>query len=301
MFRNIVVGYDGSPQADRGIDLASWLAGPSGGNVALVNAIPFFRTFSYPLNGLSYPEEVRHRAQTTLRRGAARVGTSLAWETEVRADASVASALLDAAQERNADLIALGATHHGQGGRTVGRAVVQRLLHQARCAVAVAAPDGRTLPETGVRITVAYDGSAAADAALDGACEIAAARQGSIHLCGVPHSPVLAEPAERGGRLALTETDLRRRIDAKVDEVGDRLPVRGTVLHGSVLPTLADAAARGDLLVVGTRARSLVRRAIAGSVAAGLLNRAQVPVIVEREPAEVAADQHEGGRDAISA
>jgi nucleotide-binding universal stress UspA family protein len=94
-FRTVVVGCDGSPQADDAVALALQLMDRRRGRLVLTH---------------------------------------------------VARGLNEVAETEHADLIVLGSTHFGAIGRLGNRTIVQRLLHGAPCAVAVAAP-GQRLPE----------------------------------------------------------------------------------------------------------------------------------------------------------
>lgn len=102
------------------------------------------------------------------------------------------------------------------------------------------------------------------------------ARLEVVH-CRPPLSPELDVygPAAAGPKLARVEAALRRRFrgaDALHVVVGD---------PGRVLPRLAKER-EADLVVVGTHGRMGAARALSGSVAAQVMRRCRVPVLVVR-------------------
>jgi nucleotide-binding universal stress UspA family protein len=122
--------------------------------------------------------------------------------------------------------------------------------------------------------TVAIDGSGAANAALELAIDLAACRERALHIVYVAthgEDPSFAtsilEPAAKRVRAA-------------------RVPVEVRTLHGAAARAIADGA-RADnsvLIIMGTHGRSGIARAALGSVAAGVIQDARLPVMVVRQP-----------------
>jgi nucleotide-binding universal stress UspA family protein len=122
--------------------------------------------------------------------------------------------------------------------------------------------------------TVAIDGSDAANAALELAIDLAARRERALHIVYVAthgENPSLAtsilEPAAKRVRAA-------------------RVPVEMQTLHGAAARAIADGARRDSsvLIIMGTHGRSGIARAALGSVAAGVIEDARLPVMVVRQP-----------------
>jgi nucleotide-binding universal stress UspA family protein len=80
------------------------------------------------------------RAEATLERGARRLDDEVPRRLVSVPESSVPRALRDVAIDERADLIVLGACHRGMAGRALGLGTAQRLLRDAPCAVAIAAP-----------------------------------------------------------------------------------------------------------------------------------------------------------------
>ena len=186
---------------------------------------------------------------------------------------AVARGLVDAARERGADLIVLGA------GRTA-----LHVAHSAPCAVAVAPADyGERGPFR--HVGVAYDGTAEAEGALREAYDIAARdraavtlywtlRDGTVAYAGMPSPEVdtLAQAVRRQAQEAL---------DAAADSAPDGVNPETVLLRGDPardIPREADGIV--DLLVVGARRLGPLHRALTGSVSDQLLLGAAAPVLV---------------------
>jgi nucleotide-binding universal stress UspA family protein len=138
------------------------------------------------------------------------------------------------------------------------------------------------------RILVAVDGSEHAQHALEWAVQLAPQVGASVVLAYVvPPAAVLGEPT------LINVMELERQHEQYAQGLLDGLRMkyaRGTlqleaqVLHGNPAEALADAAGSlgADLVVVGTRGRGAVSRALLGSVAHRLVQICPVPVLVTR-------------------
>jgi len=113
----ILVAHDGSTQADKALDVAVGIAGKSGGSVVLVNVIPDLCLASEEI-GLETCELVTRSLTDEAGKSMGKVMARLA---EKGVDATLlikngrpADAILEAADEVAADLIAIGSTgKHG--------------------------------------------------------------------------------------------------------------------------------------------------------------------------------------------
>jgi nucleotide-binding universal stress UspA family protein len=284
-FHTIVVGYDGTTQADDALALAEHLLDREHGRLVLVDVFPFYRAFASPFPVGTYAMGLQDEARRTLELASARLGPDIRRTLMPVADSSVARAINDVAESEHADLIVLGSTHRHAVGRMAGRTTVQRLLHGAPCAVAVAVAGQR---EAGPvhRIGVAYDGSAEADAALHTAYELAAMEGAGVVVCRATEimliGPTYIVTDEDDRVREVVEERARRELDEALAQAPDGVPAEGLIVTGSAGATLADAFAGfgADLLVCGSRSYGPLHRVLAGSTALALVAHAESAVLI---------------------
>jgi nucleotide-binding universal stress UspA family protein len=196
-----------------------------------------------------------------------------------------AQALIETAQDDEADLIVVGAHHAGGPERLKLGSTAGRVVHGAPCPVAIvpgAPRDGQMRT-----IAVAYDGREPADTALQYGAALARALSARLVLMAV----VEQFP---GGRWERSEDDglyhdaLAARADAAADALPPELEVEVQILTGVPGEAIVDACKDGiDVLATGSRAYGPVRDALVGSVSHYLAAHAPCPVIVV--PRQVAA------------
>ena len=211
------------------------------------------------------PAEIEQRYENARRTlSAARATCPQAQERVLFGDP--APAIVGAARELDATLVAVGGPHRSRLGDVVLGAVATHLLHDAPCSVLVArpAPDEAAFPRS---IAVGHDGSRGAADAVAVAKELAHRFSAELRILaatgGAPVRPerLAAEPLLEWSSLAPVET-----LTAASDEV--------------------------DLVVVGSRGLPGLRSL--GSVSERVGHLARSSVLVVREPAAVVAE-----RDAV--
>jgi nucleotide-binding universal stress UspA family protein len=178
-------------------------------------------------------------------------------------------ALLAAAAERRTDLVVVGTRGVGLAADQALGSTALQLLARADVPVLVV-PDRQDVPSVEVRrVTVGFDGSPDASAALDWAVDIAG-RVGAA--CEVAIAADDAAPA----RLQAVVEDACRPLHRK------GLPYRVTVRRGEPAPTIEGIAAAGqaDLLVLGSSGEGLDGDPLAGSVSRMVAHHAGRPVVV---------------------
>jgi nucleotide-binding universal stress UspA family protein len=188
-------------------------------------------------------------------------------ETLVVTGPSIATGLRDVIAAHDAELLVLGSSHLGPTTRALRGDVALEAVRDAPCAVAVA-PLGyaATEPHAPHAIGVAWDAGDEAAEALEWAVQLAERTGGELRIINV--SPRFQADLERGERLE----ELRREVAERVDAV---LELR----NGE--PAHELAAVKGlDLMVVGSRAGSPLKRVMLGSVSADVLHHAPFPVLV---------------------
>ena len=213
-------------------------------------------------------------------------------EVTVVSTPPVAAVLREAARF-DADVIVLGWRGHGAVRRFLVGSVSRGVVRDARCAVLVVRRRQREVR----RIVVGVDGSANAQRAVALLNRLPAPRGGHVTLVsavdhlGVPSHPLAPRAAAatlvaegtriNADRMAQAEKALAS-AEAALTGAGWRVRTRVTV--GAPLRELLAIvdSADADLLVVGARGVSGMRRLLLGSVAEGALNRCPVPVLVVR-------------------
>jgi nucleotide-binding universal stress UspA family protein len=133
------------------------------------------------------------------------------------------------------------------------------------------------------RILVALDGSKFAEAALPWALSLAGKTRAGVHLvCVVEPIP---GPAFEGWEFSARNWSEEYLAEA-VDRVSDQTPgeVTSSLRSGHVVEALLDEAlsTNSDLMVMATHGRGALSRAWLGSVADGVVRRADFPVLCVR-------------------
>lgn len=144
-------------------------------------------------------------------------------------------------------------------------------------------------PVETVRILVGVDGSSGSEAALRWACDEAALRPATVTALtawtadGRPrrvyHLAVRADPS------GFTDA-ARSLLDTTISRVHDDYPdavVTPVIRRAEPVAALLEMAAEADLVVVGARGDSAMRRLLVGSTSQGVVHHCTVPVIVARE------------------
>ena len=197
--------------------------------------------------------------------------------------------ILDAAARFRADVTVVGWRGHGAVRRLLMGSVSRGVVRGSTCAVLVVPRAQRVRT-----IVVGFDGSPTAKRALALVGRLAAPQDGRVTLVHaaelmpipsgfVPGAAAVAREVRRQNTLrARTATRALARAAAGLTRRGWHPST--VVRHGEPLRELlgALAASRAQLLVVGARGTSGVRRLLLGSVAEGALSRSPVAVLVVR-------------------
>lgn len=283
MFQTIVVGCDGSQHTPDALALAQQLRHPDG-RLLLAAVHDDYGVLSDRRGAYGYARFMAERCLEDLEEAARTLPADVPFERHVLADDSPGAALDALAEQAQADLIVLGSTHRGRAGVLTGRTTVQRMLHGAPCAVAVAAPGQAERFASAPRICVPYDGSSEADLAATTAYEIAQAKDAEVLILRVVEPTIYAAGYAPVPVDLDTEEGLRRNAREELGHVAERAPanvmVETRVEYGATTRCILDAAEGCDLIVVGSRGYGPLRRVLAGSVSAHLATDGRVPVLV---------------------
>jgi len=263
MYKRIVMATDGSPTAETAERIAAALAKTTGGKLTVVHAY-----------------EDPSRAQGAVSR-ALELAAALGVKAEVvLSDDDPTSAVLETAEDRNADLIVVGSRGLFQQEQVFG-SVVRKIATHAPCDVLLTRarlePVATERPPYD-RVLVATDGSATADRAARKGLALGRRLKTEVGLVFVGHpktgelvlqdtvATMAAEDVEGGAEIATTirDGDAAQEIMAEATEGGYDLVVVGNrglagakaLLLGSVPLTVAEYAPT-DVLIARTIAQSL--------------------------------------------
>jgi len=274
--RGILVGYDGSTDADVAVEWAAQAAEQVGEplRVAVVEDVSL--TDGPGVWTASYWDGVETQARSTL----SALGVS---EPDVRRlRGRPVPVLIE--QAADAHLLVVGSRGHGRVGEMLLGSVSQHLAGHAPCPVAVARVNDRP---RAARIVVGMDGSGPAVRALEFACRRAAVtgeKVVAVHGWRVGDVPV----DQRGNIPASMSADLlHRERELTTWTAAARSAYPGIAIQEEVLTissgrALVDASAEASLVVVGSRGRNAFTGMLLGSTSHEVLHRAHCSVVVVR-------------------
>jgi nucleotide-binding universal stress UspA family protein len=304
----LLIAYDGSPTATAAVRAAASLFRDAHAHVATVPSDPTVHavTSVAPLPGVSpdalertigdLTAEARREAGATAEQAVEQMRT-LGLEAEpvtVRPSEPAWAALLDAAHRIGADVLVCGTRGRGAFARAVLGSTSSSLLHHTDVPLLVVPDGGGALDGP---VVVAYDGSEGAKSAIE-----AAGRLLHGHAAVVVHAwepmfrRILASRALAAGAV----DDVRETVAVLHDELADR--AAATTEEGVAAARAAGLDATGDtvesddgawravaaaarahgasVVVIGTRGLGTVKSALLGSVSSGLVQNAELPVLV---------------------
>jgi nucleotide-binding universal stress UspA family protein len=255
MQKAIVAGVDGSPGSRAAARVAAELANALDSRLVLVHVV--HDPPAFPYGDARVRELERGRALRDGRRLLGSVATDVHAEKRVVLG-DPATCLDQAGYEHDAELLVVGARGHTGLAAALGGSVSQRLASEAARPVVIVPPDAAEL----------FDGQPGSDGTI---------------VCGVDGS-------EESSRALQVARRLGARLDLEVVPIfvdpsrswHDAPPVPIPVEVGDPVEELRERASRDHvrLLVVGSRGRGPVRRALLGSVSAELAASAPRPVLV---------------------
>jgi nucleotide-binding universal stress UspA family protein len=266
-FHTVLVAYDGSPGAEAALRLGERLRMPGDGGLVLACVAPAAPAFGTVES--AHEEDEATRAM--LEEGRSHVDVGVRVRLVSASASSSARGLTELAESEGADLIVVGPSAHARDGGVATGRTANRLLQGAPCAVAVT-PAGFDA-ERFEHVGVAYDASPEADAALAAGYAIAARDGAAVTL-------VSALPATSAAREQLDE-----RLAAAAAAAPEGVETGTTVVYGDPVAAIREACdGIVDLMVAGSRGYGPIRRALTGSISAGLVERAPYPVVVMPRP-----------------
>lgn len=240
-----------------------------------------------------------HRGQRDEGDGLERARTRLADEPDIQSELlpldshNAARGLSEALEKAGAGLGVVGATSRGAVGRAIIGSTADRVIHDARCPVAVVPHgfDGGELRSVGVAYTP-EDGQEA----LRSGVVLAHASGAMLRVITVLHEEVGTLGSNREGARAMQQVPeemashhhlaARAAVDAALAESGAQIDSEVELVYGDPAESLLGFTSTLDLLVMGSRARAPRRAVMLGSVSRQVIAASKCPVLVLPRDAE---------------
>lgn len=280
--RQILIGYQDSPEGRDALALGRVLAEVSGGSLTVAMVYPWPRglmTHEDLSNALAVESADTFKKVRDLLPG-------LSVETVPVAEQSISNALGKLAEDRHATVLVVGSCHRGKVGETVLGSTGASLLHGAPCAVMVAPRGYAERPENSLlKIGVGFDGSPESWAALETAIALAERTHGELLVLSVADYPKYGYATVWTVMTAGEFQDAERKEMQRTQELAlGRIPhsvkAEGRLMTGSPGALLADVSSEVDLMVVGSRGHGPLRRTLLGSTSRALMSSARSPLLV---------------------
>jgi len=277
MFKNILVGVDGSEHSRDAVALAQTIAGEAS-QITLAHVHPGHRHPRHAIEpDVASEEQRRSDAMLEAERSDTGVNAEL---LSIVAD-SPGAGLHAHADQNDVDLIVVGSCHRGVIGRVMVGDNARAALNGAPCAVAIASRGYVHTKGAKGAIGVAYNQSAEAARALDCARELAGVTGEKVIALQVIAIPTYAYTQ-------LAAADSGTAIDAVLDDARERVAaldgVDGRAEFGLATEQLASFGDEVDLLLVGSRSYGPLRRLVLGSTSDYLERHARCSLLVLPRP-----------------
>ncbi|MCD7101504.1 universal stress protein [Pseudoclavibacter sp. 13-3] len=278
----IIVGIDGTVRGERALEWAlaqtRLVADPQLHLLTVVDPHALRGTGVSEVDATQGAENLIASVQ----RAAAESNPGLGITTTV-AHGGIVDALIDAADQ--SDLIVLGSHHGSSFSEAVGGAKGLRVSVSTNVPTAVIPSDWTAAGQHEPGIVVGVGPDDVSESAVEFAVTQALATDQPLELVsvwGLP--PVISRPAEAmGGGLAPVGRQFQEQLDVRALQLRTRhedLDVTGRSIEGAPASQLTAAAAGRRMLVLGTHSRTVLGRALFGSVSHGVLLDLRVPTVV---------------------
>lgn len=290
----ILLATDASREADLAARAARELAHETGSELHVVHVLALPIDTQDPS---SFEPEVRRRLEERTRarlketvRAIDESGGRVA-ESHLRTGRPDAE-IVGLAEEIGAGLIVMGGRGFGKLRRSLVGSVSDSVVRHAHCPVMVVHGAALAFP---TRILLATDGSREADIAASTAADLAKSTASELHVVCVGRMPMvfyespgvtMQDPELQDRAVKAAEQDTRTRLEELVNELGED-STEVTEAHARVgladteIVSLAGSLGAG-LVVMGSRGRGPLKRALMGSVSDSVVRHAPCPVLVVR-------------------
>ena len=289
MFQTVLVPVDGSPLAERALLYARRLAHDSNGRIVLLQVVP-----------ASANADATIRTATLYLENLITQFSESSFDRPVVTAGDPASSILAEVEFHGIDLIVMS-THGRSGlGRWIYGSVADAVIRRAAVPVLLVPatgvaewPDNRAL-----RILVPLDGSELAETVLGAVANLSGTLNAEVLLLRAQEAPTAPE-ADRSTDSNGELPSERDRVDGYLDRVAAHLRAHGLRVRVETRPGHAATAIVEvtqeqsiDLVAMATHGSGGLTRLVMGSVAASVVQRATVPVLLVRPSANAAAESH---------
>jgi nucleotide-binding universal stress UspA family protein len=285
----IAVGVDEYPEGQDAATLGAALARVTGAHLLLatVQSPPLV-----PLPPAMDWKSLREDSQLRLRAIRDRLAPEARTITET--DLSVARGLHRVIQQHHRDLLVLGSSRHGRGGRVRIGKRTRQLMCNFECALAVAPRGMHARPDFSLRrIAVGYDRSPESESAVALAGWIGKACGAQLDVCAVVDdrvSQIRVFGADEWEHVVRQEIN-RARASTIAAAKGASADAHTEVLRGRPADALLALSERVDLLVIGSRRWGPTKRVLLGSTGEVVMHDAACPVLAVPRPTETVTTQ----------
>ena len=205
---------------------------------------------------------------------------------------NVAHEIVQYASEIDAELIVLGAVGHSMIGRMILGSVSDNVATHAKCSVAIIRPakDDAASDSSFRKITVAYDGSNAADEAIAEMSQLQWHSDGEIDVLTVMQEPDYLLAGGISTTAIVNEEQVFEAMQSNCDKATSRIAeilpnaqsktVKGHHIGDTIVRTAAENGS--DLIIVGDAGHNLVDELIVGSTTKYVLRHAPCSVWISR-------------------
>jgi nucleotide-binding universal stress UspA family protein len=279
----ILLATDGSEEADLAARTAADLAGKTGSELHVVHVLVLPPETLHDPFGTDAREEFERRGRARLDELVERLEASggAVGGAHFRVG-SPAAEIVAQAEELGVGMVVLGSRGLGAMRRALMGSVSDSVVRHAPCPALVVRGESLAFP---TKILLATDGSEEANLAASTAAELAKGTDSELHVVHVGSfvPTFLAATEEEPGQAA---REARKTLD---DEVGRIEAADGTVAQAHLrfggapeeVVALAEEVGAG-LIMMGSRGRGGIRRALLGSVSERVVRHAHCPVFVVR-------------------
>jgi len=285
MYNSIVVGYDESESSRAALKEASLRVRQQGGSLVLVHAVYFDQEEfailpSQMEKRFEFGTKVCLQAKKSLNEEFGLNGSveSLVCEGEPH------DVLVDIAQTKKADLIALGTYGRKGLNRLIMGSVTSQVILNAPCDVLVVKKPCSQCAGTYHSVLVPYDGSAFSKKALARACELAKADGAEVSvLYVIPRYEEMMDFFKTDFiKKSLYQEAEKITEGAEATARAHGVRIKSSVLEGHSGDTIVEAAEKGqhDLIVMATHGWRGFNKALMGSTAERVIAYSSRPILI---------------------
>jgi nucleotide-binding universal stress UspA family protein len=285
----VVVGTDGSPSAGQAVLWAAADAARRQRPLLIVHAQPRYQSAFHP----AWNEPGRDGGAQQILADAAALAAEICGSDVTTEHFKESAAYELRRQADHAFEVVVGHRgHEGFVGLLLGSTALKIVGHAQSPVVVVR---GSAIEPPKGTVLLGIDGNDVSEAALAYACGAAEVRNAQLRVvdvCAVPSNLLTGKYQGYQSliqRALADSADLLRKAVAPWRETCPDLEIIGEAVPGHPVETLAGLSAEADLLVVGSRGRTAVHRAMLGSVSHGVLHHARCPIAVVSQIRDAAA------------